>query len=111
SLYNIDKNISGPLDEVITLALKQSAPSSHQDQYILISKTANVFSNRFVFESKLYKELLKCKFYYNYSFLKSLRSIKIGVPLEYKDSKHKIDILYLDGGRESTINIYKIIEK
>ncbi|MGL4998080.1 MAG: hypothetical protein ACRC5T_03855, partial [Cetobacterium sp.] len=81
------------------------------ESYILVSQTSSIFINKFFFESKLYIELLKSKFYYNYNFLKSLRNIKIGVPLEYKDLNHKIEILYLDKGRESSINIYKTIEK
>ncbi|MGL4946534.1 MAG: hypothetical protein ACRC4X_02565, partial [Cetobacterium sp.] len=68
------------------------------------------FSNKFIFESRLYKELLKCKFYYNYNFLKTLRGMTLGETLEYKDEKHKINILYLDKGRKSNIEIYKIAE-
>ncbi|MGL5049291.1 MAG: hypothetical protein ACRC6A_05165 [Fusobacteriaceae bacterium] len=111
SLYNIDKGILGSLDEVISLALKQTTLNDPIESYVLVSQTSSIFINKFFFESKLYVELLKSKFYYNYNFLKSLRNIQIGVPLEYKDSNHKIEILYLDKGRESSINIYKTIEK
>lgn len=108
SLSNIDKDILGPLDDIISLALKQSNFENTENKYILISRTNEVFSNRFLFESKLYKELLKCKFYYNYNFLKSLRNLKVGTLLEYKDSNYKMDILYLKDGKESTIDIYKL---
>ncbi|MGL6121005.1 MAG: hypothetical protein ACRC0V_10910, partial [Fusobacteriaceae bacterium] len=111
SLYNIDKGILGSLDEVISLALKQTTLNDPIESYVLVSQTSSIFINKFFFESKLYVELLKSKFYYNYNFLKSLRNIEIGVLLEYKDLNHKIEILYLDKGRESSINIYKTIEK
>ncbi|MGL4897170.1 MAG: hypothetical protein ACRC31_01890, partial [Cetobacterium sp.] len=110
NLYHLDKGISGSLDEAICLALKENQNIDHQEKYILVSKTVDVFSNRFIFESRLYKELLKCKFYYNYNFLKALRNLKVGETLEYKDERHKINILYLDKGRESSIEIYKTVE-
>jgi len=110
NLYHLDKGISGSLDDAICLALKENQNIDHQEKYILVSKTVDVFSNRFIFESRLYKELLKCKFYYNYNFLKALRNMKVGETLEYKDERHKINILYLDKGRESTIEIYKTVE-
>ncbi len=111
NLYHLDKGISGSLDEAICLALKENQELEKQEKYILVNKTVDIFSNRFIFESRLYKELLKCKFYYNYSFLKILRSMKIGEMLEYKDEGHKINILYLDKGRESSIEIYKTVEE
>ena len=110
NLYHLDKGISGSLDEAICLALKENKETDQQEKYILVSKTVDIFSNRFIFESRLYKELLKCKFYYNYNFLKALRNMKVGETLEYKDERHKINILYLDKGRESTIEIYKAAE-
>ncbi|MGL4534628.1 MAG: hypothetical protein ACRCUA_06185, partial [Fusobacteriaceae bacterium] len=82
SLYNIDKGILGSLDEVISLALKQTTLNDPIESYILVSQTSSIFINKFFFESKLYIELLKSKFYYNYNFLKSLRNIEIGVLLE-----------------------------
>ncbi|MBC2850998.1 replication initiation protein [Cetobacterium sp. 8H] len=110
NLYHLDKGISGSLDEAISLALKENSNIESQERYILINKTTDIFSNRFIFESRLYKELLKCKFYYNYNFLKTLRNMKVGELLQYKDERHKIEILYADKGRESTIEIYKIAE-
>ncbi|WP_297598463.1 replication initiation protein [uncultured Cetobacterium sp.] len=110
NLYHLDKGISGSLDEAISLALKENPNIETQERYILVNKTTDIFSNRFIFESRLYKELLKCKFYYNYNFLKTLRNMKIGELLQYKDERHKIEILYLDKGRESTIEIYKLAE-
>ncbi|MGL4970900.1 hypothetical protein [Cetobacterium sp.] len=111
NLYHLDKGISGSLDEAICLALKETPNIEYTEKYILISKTLDVFLNRFIFESRLYKELLKCKFYYNYNFLKVLRGMKVGEGLEYKDERHKINILYLDKGRQSSIEIYKIAEE
>ena len=110
NLYHLDKGITGPLDNAIDLALRENQNNMEsQEKYMLVSKTVDVFSNRFIFESRLYKELLKCKFYYNYTFLKTLRQMKVGEVLEYKDERHKISILYLDKGRESVIEIYKAI--
>lgn len=111
NLYHLDKGISGSLDAAICLALKESKDLEDQEKYILVSKTSDIFSNRFIFESRLYKELLKCKFYYNYNFLKALRTMKVGEVLEYKDERHKINILYLDKGRKSSIEIYKAVEE
>ncbi|MGL5089275.1 MAG: hypothetical protein ACRC6Z_07525, partial [Cetobacterium sp.] len=111
NLYHLDKGMSGSLDEAICLALKENPNTDYQDKYILVSKTSDVFNNKFIFESRLYKELLKCKFYYNYNFLKTLRGMTLGETLEYKDERHKINILYLDKGRESSIEIYKIAEE
>lgn len=110
NLYHLDKGITGPLDNAIDLALRENQNNMEsQEKYMLVSKTVDIFSNRFIFESRLYKELLKCKFYYNYTFLKTLRQMKVGEVLEYKDERHKISILYLDKGRESVIEIYKAI--
>ncbi|MGL5984555.1 MAG: hypothetical protein ACRCZ1_04760, partial [Cetobacterium sp.] len=75
NLYHLDKGISGSLDDAICLALKETRNTESMQKYILVNKTEDVFSNRFIFESRLYKELLKCKFYYNYNFLKSLRNM------------------------------------
>ncbi|MGL5796984.1 MAG: hypothetical protein ACRCYT_02145 [Cetobacterium sp.] len=111
NLYHLDKGISGSLDDAICLALKETRNIESIQKYILVSKTEDIFSNRFIFESRLYKELLKCKFYYNYNFLKSLRNMILGETLEYKDERHKINILYLDKGRMSTIEIFKIAEE
>ncbi|MGL5052643.1 MAG: hypothetical protein ACRC5W_03505 [Cetobacterium sp.] len=111
NLYHLDKGMSGFLDSAICLALKENPNTEYEEKYILVSKTSDVFSNKFIFESRLYKELLKCKFYYNYNFLKILRGMTLGETLEYKDERHKINILYLDKGRESSIEIYKIAEE
>ncbi|MGL5981853.1 MAG: hypothetical protein ACRCZR_00880 [Cetobacterium sp.] len=111
NLYHLDKGISGSLDDAICLALKETRNTESMQKYILVNKTEDVFSNRFIFESRLYKELLKCKFYYNYNFLKSLRNMVLGETLEYKDERHKINILYLDKGRVSTIEIFKTAEE
>lgn len=108
SLYSLNKDIKGNLDEAIYLILKEeNIEEENNDKYVQLSETNEVFSNRFIFESRIYKELLKCKFYYNYIFLKMLRKMKVEEPLLYEDGKYKIEILYLDKGRNSTIKIYK----
>lgn len=108
SLYSLNVDIKGNLDEAIYHILKDQRENNEQEVvFIQLSETEEVFSNRFIFESRIYKELLKCKFYYNYTFLKMLRGMKIGETLSYIDNKYKIEILYLDKGRKSTIKIYR----
>ncbi len=110
SLYYLDKDIDGFLDNSIISILKEKSyekKKGDEDEYILLTKVENVFKNRFIFESALYKELLKCKFYYNYNFLKSLRKLKMGELLTYTDEEYKINILFLDKESESKIEIYR----
>lgn len=107
-LYRLDKDIKGNLDEAIYLCLKENSDNEvKEENYIQLSNTEDVFSNRLIFESRIYKELLRCKFYYNYNFLKLLRKMKIGEPLHYNDKKYKIEILYQDKGQKSSIKIYR----
>lgn len=107
-LQYLDKEVSGKLDKAIfSIFNKESKDFENMDSYMLITKIEEEFTNRFIFESRLYKELLKCKFYYNYSFLKELRKIKENQNFEYVDTHYKINIIYNGKKDKSVIKIYK----
>lgn len=110
NLEYILENHTSPLDEHIKKGLEEDLYNKSKmknENYLLVQEISGKFSHLFIFESRIYKELLKCKFYYNYHFLKILHKLKADEILKYKDENFKIEALYHSETKEGIIKIYK----
>lgn len=102
------ENGKTPLDNLIEQALNENLYSKTKAKnYILEVDIKEKFNHIFIFESRIYKELRKCNFYYNYDFLKVLYKLKEDEVLKYEDENFKIEVLYCGKLKEGSIKIYK----
>ncbi|WP_426711016.1 hypothetical protein [Cetobacterium sp. SF1] len=110
NLEHVLEHYTAPLDAHIENALEKDLYTQYKlvnKNYILEKEITDKFSHIFIFESRIYKELLKCKFYYNYDFLKILHKLKSDEVLKYKDENFKIEAIYHSETKEGIIKIYK----
>lgn len=102
------ENSTPPLDNSIEQALNENLCSKAKvKNYILEVDIKEKFNHIFIFESRIYKELRKCNFYYNYDFLKVLYKLKENEVLKYEDENFKIEVFYCGNMKDGSIKIYK----
>lgn len=107
--YVID-NFPPPLDDEILKSLNDNyAYNPSIKESILFSEIKEVYKHLYIFESTIYKEMLKLKFYYNYTFLSKLHNMKNTNNLMFENENFKIEALYNGKEKESILRIYKFL--
>ncbi|MGL4687412.1 MAG: hypothetical protein ACRCVS_01850, partial [Fusobacteriaceae bacterium] len=107
--YVID-NFKPPLDNEIFKSLNENYAYNPQvKECILFSETKEIYKHLYIFESTIYKEMLKLKFYYNYTFLAKLHDMKNTNKLIFENENFKIEAFYCGKEKESTLKISKFV--
>ncbi|MGL5123788.1 MAG: hypothetical protein ACRC6K_06490 [Fusobacteriaceae bacterium] len=102
------ENFQPPLDNEIFKSLNLNYAYHLQiKECVLFTEIKEIYKHLYIFESTIYKEMLKLKFYYNYTFLAKLHDMKNTNRLIFENENFKIEAFYCGKEKESTLKISK----